>query len=174
MTTSNCFSRALSVSTMSLEHFEALSTASPPPRLAATVPLMGFHPDNSETHTKEQGERKKKHDLVSRHLYFPTTGKHNFCIGCLSSSVSQGDSRKPDSKTAEPSLLTAHKELDLWEQLCFATEPLQARDDATAIEVRSHLKLELCHSAFSAKVTASPWATAHLTYSSDWPSLCSQ
>lgn len=70
MTTSNCFSRALSLSTMSLEHFEALSTASPAPLLAAIVLLMGFHPDNIETHTKEQGERRKKHDLVSRHLYF--------------------------------------------------------------------------------------------------------
>lgn len=109
------------------------------------------------------------------HLYFPTTGKHNFCISCLSSSVSEGDSSKPATKTAEPSLLlTAHKESDLWEQLCFATEPLQARDDAMAIEVRSHLKPEFYHSAFSAKVTASPWATAHLTYSSDWPSLCSR
>lgn len=108
------------------------------------------------------------------HLYFPTTGKHNFCIGCLSSSLSEGDISKPDTKTAEPSLLTAHKELDLWEQLCFATEPLQAGDDATAIKERSHLKLEFYHSAFSAKVTASPRATAHLAYSSDWPSLCPQ
>lgn len=35
-----------------------------------------------------------------------------------------------------------------------ATGPVQARDDAMATEVRSHLKLELYHSAFSAKVTA--------------------
>lgn len=106
MTTSNCFSRALSLSTMSLEHFEALSTASPAPLLAATVLLMEFHPDTIETHTKEQRERRKKHDLVSRHLYFPATGKHNFCISCLSSSVSEGDSSKPDTKTAEPSCST--------------------------------------------------------------------
>lgn len=69
MTTSNCFSRALSLSTMSLERFEALSTASPAPQLAATVLLMGFHTHNIETRTKEQGERRRKHDLVSRHLY---------------------------------------------------------------------------------------------------------
>lgn len=113
--------------------------------------------------------------FVLFYLYFPSTGKHNFCISCLSSSVSEGDSSKPAAKTAEPSLLlTAHKESDLWEQLCFATEQLQARDDATAIEVRSHLKLEFYHSAFCAKVTASSWVTAHLAYSSDWPSLCSQ
>lgn len=59
MTTSNCFSGALSLSTLSLEHFEALSTASPAPHLAATVLLMGFHTHNIETRTKEQGERRR-------------------------------------------------------------------------------------------------------------------
>lgn len=53
------------------------------------------------------------------HLYFPAAGKHDFCTGCLSSSVSEGDSGKADTKTAGPSLLlTAHKESDVWEQLC--------------------------------------------------------
>lgn len=54
---------------MSLEHFEALGTAFPAQQLAATVLLMAFHSDNIEICTKEQGERRKKHDLFSRYPY---------------------------------------------------------------------------------------------------------
>jgi len=64
-----CCSRAVSLSTICLEHSGALSTGFPALQLAAVVLLIAFHQDNIETQAREQGEGRKKHGLVSRHLY---------------------------------------------------------------------------------------------------------